>query len=175
MFRLPWVQNAAGYWFHDWYGFGAVDLDRAVEFARSYSPDSLGTFSASEWVDETVEESIPDFDGFGSVSSIAISGHANAANIEAVQVRVTLDHEFYSDLAIQLRSPNGTLSTLNSAFNDGLVNQSGYTLNWTLLSNAFYGENPNGLWTLQVVDAAQEDVGTLNEWGIRFFSGQHPQ
>ena len=38
-----------------------------------------------------------------------------------------------------------------------------------LLSNAFYGENPVGSWTLKVVDGAPVDTGTLTGWTIRVF------
>lgn len=175
VFQLPWVQNAAGYWFHNWYGFGAVDLDRAVEMARSFSPDSLGTFIETDWVESSAAGSIPDFDGAGLESSLAIAGHSNDDDIEAVQIRITVDHEFLPDLGISLRSPSGTESILNPAFNEGLVNNSGFELEWTLLSNAFYGENPNGIWVLNVVDVSPAATGSLQEWSIRFFKGQHPE
>jgi subtilisin-like proprotein convertase family protein len=31
---------------------------------------------------------------------------------------------------------------------------------------AFNGENPNGTWTLEVVDAAGGDTGSINQWSI---------
>ena len=34
-------------------------------------------------------------------------------------------------------------------------------LTWTLLSNAFWGENPSGKWTLKLRDTVARDTGTL--------------
>ena len=44
---------------------------------------------------------------------------------------------------------------------------------WRLLSNAFYGEGPNGEWSIQVVDLAPDDIGHLRSWRLRFFYGDH--
>ena len=38
-----WVTNAAGYGFHNWYGFGALSVDDALQYADSYTPDSLAS------------------------------------------------------------------------------------------------------------------------------------
>jgi len=38
-----------------------------------------------------------------------------------------------------------------------------------LLSNAFYGENPTGTWTIKVVDGEVIDMGTLDNWAIRVY------
>jgi subtilisin-like proprotein convertase family protein len=39
-----------------------------------------------------------------------------------------------------------------------------------LLSNAFYGENTAGNWTVKIIDAGTNDIGgSLNGWSIRFF------
>ena len=44
VYEQGWVTNGAGYKFHNWYGFGAIDVDAAVAMAKSYSVN-LGTFS----------------------------------------------------------------------------------------------------------------------------------
>ena len=63
-----------------------------------------------------------------------------------------MTHPFTNDLGIHLVSPSGTESILNPAFNEVLAGNA--DLDWHLLSNAFYGESPNGEWMLKVVDAA---------------------
>ena len=40
----PWTVNAAGRRFHNWYGFGAVDVDAAIRAARTFVAGSLGLF-----------------------------------------------------------------------------------------------------------------------------------
>ena len=42
-----WTTNAAGYKFHNWYGFGAVDTDAAVTLAKNYTLGSLGSFTTT--------------------------------------------------------------------------------------------------------------------------------
>ena len=44
---------------------------------------------------------------------------------------------------------------------------------WQLLSNAFYGEEPNGEWQIQVVDLAPGDAGSVRSWRLRFHYGEH--
>jgi len=39
---------------------------------------------------------------------------------------------------------------------------------------AFIGEDPNGIWTLKIVDAAAGDTGSLNSWSLGFTFIQSP-
>ena len=168
-FRHSWILNGAGYWFHNWFGFGAVDLDAAVEMARSYSSETLGDFYESGWTTSTDVLPIPDFNSDGITSSIEISDLTDTSKIEAVVVSVQGVHDFLPDLSITLISPSGTESVLNPAFNDSLAGDT--VLNWQLLTNAFYGESPLGSWSLKIVDAHSNHVGELQEWSIRFYYG----
>ncbi|MCY3730561.1 MAG: proprotein convertase P-domain-containing protein [Rhodospirillaceae bacterium] len=88
-------------------------------------------------------------------------------------VEVDVEHTDAFDLGITLRSPAGTASVLNPPFNAVLEEFPGLR-NWQLLSNAFYGENPNGAWTVHVADLAEEDTGRLTGWRLRFYYGEHP-
>ena len=42
-----WTTNAAGYKFHNYYGFGGIDASAAITAAKNYTLDSLGTFVTS--------------------------------------------------------------------------------------------------------------------------------
>ena len=85
--------------------------------------------------------------------------------VEAVQISVTATHTYVGDLGIELTSPLGTRSVLKN-IRDGF--DSAHDLNgMVLLSNAFYGENPAGTWTIKIVDGNGGDVGTLTNWRIR--------
>ncbi|KKL03219.1 serine protease [Rheinheimera mesophila] len=70
------------------------------------------------------------------------------------------------DLAIEVTSPSGTKSVLLSskqaltipALTEDFFFQPGYILNDTVfLTNAFYGENAQGTWTIKVLDANGSD------------------
>lgn len=170
--QLPWVTNAAGYRYHNWYGFGALSVDDALDYAASYTPDSLGEFTESPTFESTAGADIPDFDSGGLTQTLVVQGLPPDADIEAVTLEIDVTHPFTNDLGIHLFSPSGTESILNPVFNEVLAGNA--DLDWHLLSNAFYGESPNGEWTLKIVDAAPEDSGTLDAWGLRFALGVHP-
>jgi subtilisin-like proprotein convertase family protein len=87
--------------------------------------------------------------------------------IEAVQIRVNVTHTFDGDLGIELISPAGTRSVLKN-IGDGYAGSQNL-VNQVFLSNAFYGENPAGPWTIKVVDGFFQDTGTLTGWAIRVY------
>ena len=171
--RHAWVTNAAGYYFHNWYGFGAIAVDEAVELARTHVPGSLGRFSDGEEVFRRSDRAqIPDHDGAGISQTVNVSGIGQALKVEAVQLSIQVAHPFTNDLGVYLTSPFGTESILNPPFNEILTANA--DLDWKLLSNAFYGESPSGEWALKVIDAAEGDVGTLESWSLTFYLGEVP-
>ena len=156
-----------------------MSVDAAIELLGSHMPESLGTLTESDWfdysagTDETTETTpIPDHDGAGISQSIEINGLPATANVEAVVLEISVEHAYPIELGIGLTSPAGTPSILNAPFNsifDGYTNIE----SWQLLSNAFYGESPNGEWTLNVADLAAEDEGKIKSWRIKFYYGDH--
>lgn len=171
-----WQTNAAGYAFHNWYGFGAVDVDAALAMAAGYTPDSLGALVESDWFGAgeaaDMPGSIPDADGAGVSATLDVTGLPEGADIEAVVLEISVDHAAAFDLGVTLRSPAGTASVLNPPFNVALEYIPGFA-SWRLLSNAFYGEDPNGTWTLHVADLAAADTGGLTGWRLRIYYGEH--
>ena len=173
--RHPWQTNAAGYAYHNWYGFGAIAVDDAVALARTHAPGSLGEFVESAWFEagDGLDLVIPDNDGAGAAHSLDVAGLPDAADIEAVVLEIRARHADTSDLAVELTSPAGTLSILNTPFNQ-LLSGDPRLQDWHLMSNAFYGEPANGTWTLRVLDLAPGDTGHLVSWRLRFYYGDHP-
>ena len=173
--RHAWQTNAAGYPFHNWYGFGAVDLDAAVALAMSRAPDSLGDFAESEWFgpDEALSLAIPAADGAGVSATMEVAGLPDGANLEAVILEISVQHRDALGLGVTLFSPAGTPSILNPPFNAILDGYPGL-YEWRLMSNAFYGEQPNGAWTVQIVDLDGAYTGALKAWRVRFYYGDHP-
>ena len=164
-----WTTNAAtpqAFKFHNWYGFGMVNASAAVNMARTYTAGQFGAFVDTGVISSgTLNLSIPDNSINGAGSAINVPGTV-VHTVEALQISVTATHPFTGDLAIELRSPSGTRSVLKTG-DDGF---GGPDLNgMVLLSNAFYGENPAGNWTIKVVDIAPGNVGTLTSWTIRVF------
>ncbi len=170
--RHGWITNAAGYHYHNWYGFGAVAVDEALALAGTHTPDSLGAFTETESFQQTESASIPDNNGLGVTQTLNIDELSESATIESVRLHISVTHPFTNDLGVYLISPSGTESILNPVFNEILVDNE--DLDWNLLSNAFYGESPQGEWKLKVIDAAPGDSGTLDSWSLKFYLGEHP-
>ena len=173
-----WQTNAAGYGYHNWYGFGALALDEAVAMATAHVPGSLGEFVESQWFpasdDSDLFMVVPDGDGAGVSDTLSVAGLPDSANIEAVILEIWVGHSYASDLGVTITSPGGTKSVVNAPFNAALDSFPGLR-RWHLLSNAFYGEGPNGEWRIRVVDLAPGDIGHLRSWRLRFFYGSHSQ
>jgi subtilisin family serine protease/subtilisin-like proprotein convertase family protein len=166
-----WITNKAGYKYHNWYGFGAIDVTAAVNMARSYPYGQLGAFINSGWISSgSLNLAIPDFTASGVTNVITVS--KAPATIETIQIKVSATHSYTGDLGIELTSPDGTTSILKN-IRDGFA---GANLSGMLLeTNAFYGESGNGTWTIKVVDgnktapSTNNTGGTLTNWQIRIY------
>jgi subtilisin family serine protease len=159
-----WVTNSAGHEFHNWYGFGQLDVDAVVSAAGSYSTN-LGTFVETGWSSDSGIDDSDIEDGNTSGGSDTIT-FGTALTIETVQIKISANHPYIGDLGIELTSPAGTRSILLNARNGF---SSANLSDMVLTSNAFYGETSNGNWTIKVVDSAFFDTGTLDSWSIRVF------
>ena len=84
--ELPWTRNAAGRWFHNWYGFGAVDVDAAVDLARTYAVGSLGTLVTTDWLASgaALGLAIPDDSTTGASNTLTVGG---ALTVESIRDR----------------------------------------------------------------------------------------
>ena len=171
-----WTVNGAGHRFHNWYGFGAVDVDAALNLAAVHQSDTLGEYwETLPYTRDALALSIADSNLNGARDQLRIDDLDPAARVESATVTVRVDHPFPHDLSIELISPSGTRSVLNPAFNNllGRPRPRLALLEWNLLSNAFYGEDPAGDWELVVVDAATRDEGRLTGWDLRLGLGSH--
>lgn len=159
-----WLTNSAGYHFHNWYGFGAADANAAVEMAANYG-SALPALQETNWAHARsgLNLNIPDSNATGVSDSMPVS---NSLTIEAVQIKITLDHTYAGDLGVELTSPSGMKSIVMHINSNILETNLSDAL---LLSNAFYGENSQGTWTLKVIDGAPADTGVLKGWKLNFY------
>lgn len=167
-----WQTNAAGYNFHNYYGFGAVDIDAAV-YQAMFTGFSLPDLVTTSWNKSTANASIPDASLIGASDSLTVK---QDLTIEAVQVKLNIQHQRLRDLAIELISPSGTRSVLMSARTGLLGGTEGGYSDTVMLSNHFYGESAKGEWTLKVLDTDKGTSYTLGyhpELGLVAFNGQN--
>lgn len=168
-YDYKWIQNKAGKLFSNWYGFGRVNAQEAVEMALTYNLSSLGNFEQTKhengsWYYDSGEILKEIFDANPSTLEDSIWVGHNFV-IENVQIEITTDHPFPGDLSIVLESPGQTESRLltlnNKIYAEGGLNA------FTMSSNAFYGESSEGFWTLKLVDGDNLfGSGDLLRWKI---------
>lgn len=160
-----WITNKAGYNFHNWYGFGAVNIDAAVAMARSYSTvlPALQDKSYGGALNSAV--SIPDNDADGSIQTLFV---ADDLTVENFFLNIAIDHPDTGEIGIEVISPQGTKSiilNIRSVIKSGLNPKEENSV--ILAANAFYGEKSRGTWTLKLLDSWPGKTGTLKFFGLR--------
>ncbi len=140
-----WVKNAAGFWFSNWYGFGAVDAAAAVAMAKTYTATLPAIRESSNYYWPSVQGmTVP------ALSSAGLSMLANVSEPFTTVEHVVLFPNIGQTQAIQCNqievvSPSGTRSIVLHAGNGFLQTSA---IGFRILSNAFYGEPLNGTWTV---------------------------
>lgn len=179
VYDYKWTENNAGHWFSNWYGFGLVDAEEAVRTAAAWIPNSLGIYSVTTHDYTGPAVPIPENNDMLTPAS-AVINVAASVSIEAIEVKVTMDHEIPEQLAIHLVSPAGTVSRL-VLVDSGIT--SGGSTEYYFQTNAFLDELSDfgtGNWTLQVYDPKdiptidiplisgyqREDTGDLLDWSM---------
>jgi len=123
----------------------------------------------------STQVSIPD-DSAAGVSQIITVASGDALTVESVQIQVNVTHTESGQVGVELTGPGGTptksilLNVNNSLLlydpDDNGVANGDANLNIVLTSNAFYGENSEGTWTIKVIDGQSGQAGTLNSWSM---------
>ena len=167
-YQQGWVQNNAGIFFHNRYGFGGVDVDAAVAMAKTYDLTLLGTLNETlnndgswKFSSGTIALAIPDKSATGVSSSISVT---DSLKIEAVEIELSVTHTIPGQLGVELTSPSGTKSILLN-INSFILGPNFNAIH--LNTNAFLDEMANGSWTLKVIDGFLADTGTLTHWKIK--------
>jgi subtilisin family serine protease len=181
-YEQGWVTNGAGYKFHNIYGFGLVDAGAAVALAQNTASDpwlpmppmvELNREFTSGTYKRVPNAAIPDNSAAGVSDSMTVS-QGSITNVESVQVKIYATHGYsIGELGFELTSPSGTKSIIMNINNSFLLDTDG-VLNMVFTSHAFYGETPNGTWTLKAIDGdgskhvsgVSGDTGVLQTWSL---------
>ena len=159
-----WQNNAAGYHFHNWYGFGRISVDKAISATQNYG-DHLPEQQVFSSDNQSVNQDIPDNLSTGISSSLTID---QSLTTESIQLFITLSHTRPSDLAIEITSPSGSRSLLMTPLNR-YRSQSDSPFELVLTSHLFYGEPTQGEWQLKVVDVRSSFKGQVIEWSLQVY------
>lgn len=159
-----WIANGTGRLFNHQYGFGRIDADAAVLAAQAHTNVFPTTQLAGADSDVgTLPETIPDSDVNGVTRTATIdSGAVTDFGIEHVELTIDITHTYRGDLKITLTSPSGMVSVMSEQHNDANDDYS----SWKFTSVAHWGEDPNGTWTLNVVDEVLDDFGSVDGWTL---------
>jgi Ca2+-binding RTX toxin-like protein len=169
---------------HD-YGYGEVDARAAVRLAETWT--TLQTWGNEFYLLQpsasgALNMAIADGDPNGIRHTLAVNN--TSIRVEHVEVRLNITHARPGDLVVKLISPSGTESILmnrpgkapgSDASDRGEASFNGSsTLDYVFDTALLRGESANGNWTLQVIDTATGDVGTLNSWSMDVFGAAFP-
>jgi subtilisin family serine protease len=168
--ETAWLTNAAGINFNPSYGFGLINTDALTAMAPYYPTVSALTTENVPTVN--VNTAIPDNTGFYLSRTFFVN---STTPLEEVQVSLNISIANANHIGVSLMSPSGTLATLafvmpSDTDSKGNPNTP-VNINWTYTSNAYWGENPRGTWTLFVTDLRSGVAGTWNSFSATMRMG----
>ena len=154
------------YWFNHEYGFGMVDAAAAVSLADGWTIVPKLRESGAESGD--IALAIPDAPDVGAPtalsSSLTLDSHV--AFVEFMEIEITLEHDWFRDLQIELVSPAGAVSELSVPALSVPGSRGSFKGSHRFGSARHLGESAAGTWTLRVTDTLHEDTGTLTSWKL---------
>jgi subtilisin family serine protease/subtilisin-like proprotein convertase family protein len=161
----------------------AEDAGNGATQARVYRTNVDGPFpySSKQTATNSTAQTILDFDKINSYITIP----AQTSRLTDVNVTLNLKHTWLADLDIYLISPSGTRVELVTDLNSNEPFMTNTTFDdqapQSILNGAspftgkfrpegklldLNGENPSGVWTLEITDDNQQDFGTLFSWSL---------
>lgn len=163
-----WQKNGAGHRVNHKYGFGVLDTAALVAAATSPNWRTVPEQHMCREQDHTDNKRIPARGTLtSSIISTGCSGKTNCVTkLEHVRVYVTLSHKSRGSLRIVLTSPAGTRSEL-LAPRDRDYSSDGFS-NWAFMTVFNWGENPAGVWKIEVSDTKGME-GEFKKWSIRLY------
>ena len=159
------------YHFNHEYGFGVVDAKAAVDLAKGWN--SLPPMGSSPVESGLLNKRIPDAPETGDPVTITstLTLDTGLKFTEFVEINVSLQHGSFRDLEIELVSPSGAVSRLVGEFDTYADSGDLVPLYGTFRfgSARHLGEDPNGVWQLQVTDRLRLVGGTLESWSLTVY------
>jgi subtilisin-like proprotein convertase family protein len=146
--------NAANRFHSNFYGFGIVNALAAIDAAERW--EAVGEETMVQVQSGTLNIPIPDDETKPIVESLEIFP-LNQVSIESVYVYLKLEHSSRGHLQIKLTSPSGTESIISPGRTPENTQQSSSAW-WKLMTWKFWGEIPDGDWTMSIVDLKKGDA-----------------
>lgn len=163
-----WRKNAAGYLFNQNYGMGLINADAFTKAATQYS--GVTPLQVENTGLLNVGAQLPDNNLTGIKRTFTIN---STTPLEEVLLTLNVTHPWHGDVDAWLTSPSGTRARVMQSFDaswDPYDRE--HNIHWTFCVNTFWGENPRGVWTLQVRDVRPGNVGTFDSFAVTARMGQ---
>lgn len=160
--------NGGGLHYSENYGYGLVNAYTAARFSEVWSmlhgsaqtsSNELSVSTGLVAVNRVISERSPLSYTFNVSQNISL---------EHVSLTVNLKHTYFTDLRIQLVSPEGTVMSLYDG-SSGNPSTSDYGLSYTFGVDGLRGEMSAGAWTLKLQDVVLGDAGILNSLSFTGF------
>ena len=177
--QYRWITNNAGFDWHQWYGFGVIDVNAAINMAENYNANSWSAFNEIGY-EQGWSGNIQTAPDSGNVTiSLNLSDGLAINTIEYMRIGVQFSHAYPETVGWVVTSPCGTsipvLNPYSAVLNDP-YNE--YVSGWRWITTGvagFYGEditcnNPTGSWSITITDyAADGNQGQYYKIGWDFY------
>lgn len=166
IWEYGWQTNSAGFNFHNWYGFGAVDVNAMLSFNTGTIPTGLGsTTQQTETQSDNTTKAITDYSTTPTSYTLTPTP-APAMRVEEVILTVSMTHTNLEDIMIEIVSPDGMKSIVLNSYS-ALRAETNMSLQ-RFRSNAFYGLSASGNWTVNFYDLKNTGTGSVSHVSLEF-------
>ena len=170
-FSSVWIHNKGSFYHHHGYGFGIINSGKLHDINVADLKSKIGTYVNSTHYPSKDNDN-PQYLSYGNEETPSIPIYVNnpkAKYVEEVQLRFSLRKCIFTDLAVILVSPSGTVIPLNNgAIGNGYTDYPRTPLQplerYVITSRAFFGEPSEGVWDLRVKHAGYIPLDEI--WGI---------
>lgn len=146
-----------------WFGYGKVNAYKALSEAQRMASQKR-VVNQIIHLSNTAPIDIPDASPRGDGTSIQVD---EAGQVQDIEVRVEIDHEFLGDIEVILIAPKGEEILLQGRTLGGKTSlRQTYTLITTPHLMWLFGKQSAGEWRLKVVDHAPGATGRLFRWDL---------
>ena len=154
------------YHISDKYGFGVVDVDKAVSLSRKW-------VNVPPLIVYDIQKTYANHKNFEGDFQGSIEIHNSSIDfIEYVDIFISLETITSGNVTISLISPSGTKSVLQEP-HDCLKNLKKIPCiipsKWRYGSARQLGESPNGVWQLTVADASKPGSIYVKSWSMKIY------
>lgn len=158
-----WIRNAAGVYYSTIYGFGRLNVRKAIEIATLVKsiPQEQVAYSTIRYQDPT----IPSCRETPLISTHRVKD--NIRYIESVAIEIETTHANIGDLMIEIESPSGTRAAISSVQETDLHDDGIH--NYFFTCRQFLGEDAKGKWNVYISAGGCIPTGRVSKVALTIY------